>query len=677
MHIIKRFLFFIPFFILLLFFVSLCDASKIPKTKLKDASRLIDEGFYREAEHILLSLKDRPESLFLLGRLYKEEGSFEKAEEFFRKSIRRYPLLKDYALISLAELYLSYGHFGKAIETVRIIKSPLLKQDAVRVKFNALIAMEKEDEAMDVLSQYVHEYQDDTEARFLLATLYKDKGMKGRAIKVFKDIYIMASDLSDDAMIELKGLKADALTKDELIERAGNLFSNHDYQTAIATYEKVMNLVDDKESILFEIGRCQFRLKEYAMAAESFKKVKGSKALYWQARSLFRIDDREGFNAIVERFEKEHPQDTHLADLLFISADDFRRKGELKKAEEGYKRLMDMFPQMREEALWGLGWMYYSTGDYERAFEHFSILKAHKDSTSYYKYLYWFLKACENISGRCDVDNIVQVNKPSVDNSYYGYLIGFKYSKNQIPQLAVNNNPSFPKPDGEVYDRISALTLLGMRNWALKEIRNTISRVRQKKNFFYLCNMAMMMDDYKTVIALNEKEKGDEYLVFSYPLGYWEVLKVASKRNGLDPYLVAALIREESRFDPEAVSWAGAIGLMQLMPQTAERILKGLNMGYTNHVDRNKLMDVRNNILIGSSYLSQLIREFRMLPYAIAAYNAGENAVRRWLNRDADVDIDEFIEDIPYKETRRYVKKVLKSYWQYRRLYGLSIKGFG
>jgi len=648
---------------------------------LKEASRLINEGLYEDAEYLLLRQGDRPEAMFLLGRLYMEEGSFEKAEDLLKKSIRAYPLLGDYASILLARLYLSYGRYEGAIGVARAIRNPLLRQDAERVEFNALIAAEREDEAIRVLSRYVNEYPEDMGSRFLLGTLYKESGRKALAIRVFKDIYINALDLAEEALIELKGLRADVFTKDELIARAENLFDNRDYHAAIATYEKAMTLVDDeqRDEVIFEIGRCWFRLKEYDMAVESFRKVKGSRALYWQARSLYRMDDRKGFEEAVERFKREYPGDRYLAELLIISADDLRRRGEIERAEGGYKRLMEMFPQRQEAALWALGWMHYLAGNYDKAQGYFSrLLEGYRDSISYNKYLYWWLRSCERVSGECGTNRFHQANRRSIDNLYYGYLIGFRYPKARAAATTVRVSPSFKKPDGEVYDRIEALTILGMREWASREIRDAISRVRTRDEFFYLCGMAERVGDYKTVIALNEEKEGDEYLVFSYPLGYWKVIRTASKRYGLDPYLIAALIREESRFDPEAVSWAGALGLMQLMPQTAERLLRALDGLDAGDVKRNGLMDVRNNILIGSGYLSRLIKEFNALPCAIAAYNAGENAVRRWLNKGTEVvDIDEFIEDIPYKETRRYVKKVLKSYWQYRRLYGLPLKGLG
>lgn len=144
-----------------------------------------------------------------------------------------------------------------------------------------------------------------------------------------------------------------------------------------------------------------------------------------------------------------------------------------------------------------------------------------------------------------------------------------------------------------------------------------------------------------------------------YPLVYWPAVEEASKRNSIDPFLILSVMREESRFDPEARSIAGAVGLMQLMPHTAKRFRKQMD----HAID---LRDAGTNIIIGSCYLKHLLRTFGSIPVALAAYNAGEEAVKEWLKNNYS-KTDEFIEDIPYPETQNYVKKVLTSYFEYLR----------
>jgi soluble lytic murein transglycosylase len=155
-----------------------------------------------------------------------------------------------------------------------------------------------------------------------------------------------------------------------------------------------------------------------------------------------------------------------------------------------------------------------------------------------------------------------------------------------------------------------------------------------------------------------------------YPLGYLDVVRQYAQQRGTDPYLVLALIREESAFAPRAVSPVGARGLMQLMPQTADLVAR-----------ENKLPPVASaaldtpeaNIRLGAIHLADLLRDNNgNLVLALASYNAGKQAVQRWLQRFGFADEIEFVEDIPYNETRNYVKRVLANYERYRSLYGAS-----
>jgi len=633
--------------------------------KVKDAARFINEKRYAESEDILLPLTKHPslhgEVSFLLGRLYKEKGDPERAEGFLKKAIEDIPILRDYALFMLADLYKSQREFSKAIKTVKMIKSPLLLQDARRLEFNALIAMEDEDEAIRVLSRYLDDYKSDLNARFLLATLYKKHRINDQAIELLKDVYISASGPSDDALKMLRELKADLFTEKELMKRAENLFNNYNYNGAKETYKRLLEVVrgETKEKILFEIGMCEFRLKHYKDAAKTFEGIKEDRALYWQAVALFRIDDIEGFNMIIKRFEREYPHNLYLARLILMRANAMRREGRLEDARSEYEKVLKGFPQMREDALWGLGWLYYSMGNYKKALEYLTILK---NGYSDYKYLYWWLRTCERSSDKCIEDDLVD-DKLLKDDSYYGHLIRLRYYKKDASG-GRHHGDRARRPDGVVYKRVDTLVLLGMKEWAIREIRHLLDRAVDENEILFLSHLAEELNEYKTIIAFAEHNKGAAPLTLLYPLGYWEIIRETARENGIDPYLVTAVIREESRFDPRAMSWAGAVGLMQLIPITAKR--------FSPYDDRDSLYDAVRNITIGTRYLSNLINEFKELPYAIAAYNAGEHTIKKWLERMKGKEMDEFIEDIPYTETRGYVMKVLKSYWRYKGIYGVS-----
>ncbi|MDB5098735.1 MAG: putative transglycosylase [Cyanobacteria bacterium RYN_339] len=159
------------------------------------------------------------------------------------------------------------------------------------------------------------------------------------------------------------------------------------------------------------------------------------------------------------------------------------------------------------------------------------------------------------------------------------------------------------------------------------------------------------------------QEQGEPHL--NYPLGFAASLVNAAQRNRVDPLLLAALVREESRYDPQIKSYVGATGLAQLMPSTAQWVFKQVP-----DVAGRPLTDPNTNLQLGAWYLAYTVKSFDgNAMNGVAAYNGGPGAVARW-KRGFSGDPDEFVESIPYTETRLYVKKVFSSYWNYVKLYG-------
>jgi soluble lytic murein transglycosylase len=150
-----------------------------------------------------------------------------------------------------------------------------------------------------------------------------------------------------------------------------------------------------------------------------------------------------------------------------------------------------------------------------------------------------------------------------------------------------------------------------------------------------------------------------------YPWPARTAVQAEAQEFGVDPLLLVAIVRQESVFDVEALSPAGARGLAQLTPGTAALTARGLDV--TFYPEWITVPDL--NLHLGAAHLAELLRRFTRLEAAIAAYNAGASPVRRWLERDGADDPDQFIELIPYPETRGYVRSVLRNRELYRALY--------
>lgn len=152
----------------------------------------------------------------------------------------------------------------------------------------------------------------------------------------------------------------------------------------------------------------------------------------------------------------------------------------------------------------------------------------------------------------------------------------------------------------------------------------------------------------------------------AYPDLYWQELQEVASDYGWDNRIFHGLVREESSFNPKIVSWAGARGLSQLMPATAREVAKQMGISVTN----DQLFDPKLNLKIGSRFFDSLMTRYRGSPYlAAASYNAGPGNVDGWLGRFGNLPTDEWVERIPIRETRHYVKRVLGTYQVYHALY--------
>jgi soluble lytic murein transglycosylase len=159
-----------------------------------------------------------------------------------------------------------------------------------------------------------------------------------------------------------------------------------------------------------------------------------------------------------------------------------------------------------------------------------------------------------------------------------------------------------------------------------------------------------------------------EYWEALFPRAYWSDLKRYSLANGLDPYLVASLVRQESEFNPAAVSRANAVGLMQLLPRTGKNVAHEVKL---RTYSPGQLYTAPVNLQLGTRYFRGMVDKFGgSFEYALAAYNAGSDRVEEWLGQGKYRDAPEFVESIPFTETREYVQAIMRNASVYRQLYG-------
>ena len=154
-----------------------------------------------------------------------------------------------------------------------------------------------------------------------------------------------------------------------------------------------------------------------------------------------------------------------------------------------------------------------------------------------------------------------------------------------------------------------------------------------------------------------------------YPKSYEEFVSMYSDEYGVDENLVFALIKAESNFQEDAVSHKDALGLMQIMKETAEDVARKYNIEIDFNNSEREILNVQNNIKIGTKYLAVLLEKYKNIEVAVAAYNAGIGTVDNWIEKGIIKSDGSDIENIPYKETNNYVRKILRNYKIYQDLY--------
>lgn len=270
--------------------------------------------------------------------------------------------------------------------------------------------------------------------------------------------------------------------------------------------------------------------------------------------------------------------------------------------------------------------------------------------------------------------------------SIYSSLI--KYGQKNIMQAASENEaktsylPSdeeeaaFDRKDLPLLHARLARDLISIGEKSLgRDILLDLSKQNEKlllnENVFHTFQQADIFSilSRHPILSQKKQKKPDErsFLKLRYPLAFDDIIEPICQKIGLDPFIVYSIMRAESFYEEDALSWVGAKGLMQIMPYTAIRIAEQIK---DTDFDVTSLSDPMINIAYGSWYLRELIEVFDSnLPLVIAAYNAGPDNVFAWMEKCMNCSLDEMIESISYKETRKYVKNVLSNYLTYKELY--------
>jgi soluble lytic murein transglycosylase len=296
-------------------------------------------------------------------------------------------------------------------------------------------------------------------------------------------------------------------------------------------------------------------------------------------------------------------------------------------------------------------------------------------------WLYWTARAYDQLGRGDEATERYRLTATDYLNTYYGRLAWKQLEQRNQATITpgVRRAIVTPPPPPPTVDKIAQLIEAGLYRPALNELQYaqkvygdsaplqaTIALVHNRMGNLRL-GINAMRRAYPQFMTAGGETLPEEILRVIFPLDYWPLLKGHAQAHGLDPFIVAALAAQESTFDAQIRSPANAIGLMQIIPPTGRRYAQ--KIGMRNFSERS-LESAEINARLGTQYFADLVKQFGGYHYALASYNAGEHRVVRWNSEAPGLPQDEWIDNIPYPETQNYVKRILGTAEDYRRLYG-------
>lgn len=651
-----------------------------------------------------------------LGHAYLLDKQYAEASANLAKARAAGDLLADYADFLGAQ-----AQHGDGNETGA---EALLKGFAARYPDSIFVAQAPETEATVLLAM-----QDAAGARrvleaaangpavdrpgYQLAEAETDEalGENAKAVGLYKAV-LVGHPLSDEAAkarAKLTDLGAEeTLTVSELRSLADAYYRAHRYNLAVEQYRALTRKPDmpqaTKDGFEVAAAACDLKLKRLTVAeAEALpdsQDENGARRMYLLMELARDRNDLDQQQSIVTTMQTRFPQSEWLAEALFSSGNMYMLRRDYPKAVTYYGSLAEHFPASKNAAAahWRAGWLSYRQGLYQDAARLFDDqITRYPSASETVAALYWRgrlyetqdhnpARAAANYRAivrayphyfyaqmarkRLDrLDRVTPAAAPVLD----------RFKPVDVPAL----DESFPD-DNEHLAKAKLLGNAGLNEYIPREI----AADPDSASWSALAEAQIYASYGENFLALRSLKRALPYAtsaqIPAIPLAYWRILfpqpywatiKAESERNHLDPYLVASLIRQESEFNPSVVSYANAWGLMQLLPSVGRKLAR--EEGMTRFATY-QLLNPETNIRLGTRYLRQMLDRFDgVTEYALAAYNAGDNRVADWQAAGPYSGMDEFVESIPFTQTREYVEAILRNIEMYREIDAAGAKNPG
>ncbi len=618
--------------------------------------------------------------------------------------------LRDYVDYYLGTCYLQTGRQAEALATLANFAAAhpdsILVRDADVSYANTLLSEGRPAEVVAVLEKDRLPARSDIELALgrAYAALHED----AKAAEALANVYFNMPTSADaeTANAELRKLPLIPFgTPAELKTRAELLIKAHRYNDAADTYRELLSQVspEGRNAVQLDLADALHHAGSDHEAKNEVTRLSGlngdeaAQRLYILGEIAWDSGDNDTFYRSVDELRQTAPTSTWLESALLSAANLHLVHHEYDQALDAYREVQLRFPTgaRASYAHWKAAWLTFRQGRNEEAkklFEEQVALYPSGNETS--AALYWRARLAEEDNDPTMARAFYNALSERYRNYYYAEL-----ARERLPKLPAANDPpgTFPLldriPPLEHGDKIEIsevpaddlhvqkAKLLGnggLVDFAVRELQAAASveggswAPAETAQLYidtghYDRAIEVMKHSVPSYFAVDFPNLPREYWEALFPRPYWSDLKKFSVANGLDPYLVASLIRQESEFNPLAVSRANAVGLMQLLPRTGKLVAHQEKL---RHYNSTLLFSPSINLELGTHYFRGMVDQFGgSFEYALAAYNAGTDRVQEWLSDGKYRDAQEFVESIPFTETREYVQAILRNASVYRQLY--------
>ncbi len=621
----------------------------------------------------------------------------------------------DYILLYRGKASLMLEQYKEALEDFRILENQYsdssLLRDAHVGQCQAFLGLKDPKSALAALAS--HKTDENSEILFYQASALDQAGNKDQAISLYLQLYskYALSKWAPAAEYNLLSLFPKSLSGANnygiRLQRAENLFRANELSsalkilTALGRVSAADNTTSQKRYLL--LAEVEYRLERTKIALTHLQKVTDadpalhSRALYLEGACNRRLEREQTFLALRDKALKLYPLSQNTEELAYSVATYYDVNYEYAKARDAYEVLYRAFPKGRhaEGAHWKLCMFSYLAGQYgEAALGFWNYLQTYPRPASAISAMYWLGRCFEKLGKSGNAHYLYSQTQSLANYSYYGQRArdaaaslrnsgnientpfeGLDFKQIMTTSEAIRVAPILlSEPDNagaRILERARQLVASGLPEFALSELRWGIRRYPQNDELLYyvMSKIYASRGDYNEAISClrtvypdyssrPEASMPEEVWQLLYPTRFLNIISEQASQTQTDPALILGIIRQESAFDEKARSKANARGLMQVLPSTGRKLARQARIRRYNS---QKLFQAETNIMLGTRHLASLLSTYGKAEIVLASYNAGTTRADRWLKEFGDDDMAEFVERIPFYETRNYVKQVMSN----------------